>query len=105
MRTIILAVTLLFAASANSQVQMTKRVLCAETKQVLEAFQGRKYKEVLRWSGRDIQNEENTYVLLTNTKTKTFTIIEMNGQMACVLGTGTHSSVHYTSDVEDADRL
>ena len=103
MRTIILAVALLFAGSANSQVQMTKRVLCAETKQVLEAFQGSKYKETLRWSGRDLQNEENTYVLLTNTKTKTFTIIEMNGQMACVLGTGTHSSNHYSTD--DSDRL
>lgn len=105
MRTIILAIALLFATSANSQVQMTKRVMCAETKQVLEAFQGSKYKEVLRWSGRDLQNEENTYVLLTNAKTKTFTIIEMNAQMACVLGTGTHSATHSLADVDETDKL
>jgi CRISPR/Cas system CMR subunit Cmr6 (Cas7 group RAMP superfamily) len=101
MRTIILAASLLLASQAHAQVQVSKRVLCAETTQVLEAFQGNKYKEVLRWSGRDLQNENNTYVLLTNTKTKTFTLIEMNTEMACVLGTGTASSFHSAEDHGD----
>lgn len=97
MRTIILAVSLLIATHAQAQVQMTKTVLCGEPKTVFEAFQGSKFKEVVRWTGRDLRNEENTYVLLSNTKTRTFTLIEMNEKIACILGTGTNSRHHYSS--------
>lgn len=89
MRALILAVALMATIPAQAQQQMSKNVMCAETQQVLEAFQGDKYKEILRWSGTDLVNPTHTYVLLVNEKTGTFTFIEMNSSMACVLGTGT----------------
>lgn len=102
MRTIILASLLLFSAASHAQVQMSKTVLCGSPQQVLEAFQGPKFKEVVRWTGTDIQREENTYILLSNLKTGTFTFIEMNEKFACILGTGTKSTFFTGSAAPDS---
>lgn len=42
------------------------------------------------WVGKD---EGSKYVLMANEKTKTWTIVQFNDQVACVLGTGTDSNI------------
>lgn len=92
MRTILLAVLLLVSSVSHAQQQLSKPVLCGEPKQVLEAFQGDRYREVVRWTGKDIKNEDHIYIVLSNFNTGTFTILEVWDKAACVLGAGTGST-------------
>jgi hypothetical protein len=88
----IFLVTLLFASSVNSEpFRSQKPVWCDEYKTVLESLANR-YNEKPIWAGKDLQNG-NMYVMTTNEKEGTWTYIETDGKVACVLGAGTDSSM------------
>ena len=67
-----------------------KPVFCTDVKSMIEFLSGGEYREVPAWVGKD---EKSKYVVMANEKTKTWTIIQFNDQVACVLGTGTHGNI------------
>lgn len=85
----LLTTTLAVAAPFESR----KPVVCDEYKTVLESLV-QKFNERPLWAGRDINNG-NTYILTVNEKEGTWTYLETNGTVACVLGVGDKSTLTF----------
>ncbi len=80
---------LLFPFSAVAQlVTVDKPVQCARTEVLLPGLMNSEYKEHPVWIGTD---EESTFSLFVNEKTKSWTLVQFNQKVACVLGTGEKS--------------
>jgi len=62
-----------------------KPVICEKTKDVIEYLSGPEWREEPFWAGRD---DRSRYVLMTNERTGTWSIVQFNGEIACVIGTG-----------------
>ena len=89
----LLMIALLFTSGAMAEpFQSRKPVWCDEYKSVLESL-ANKYMERPAWTGKDLQNG-NMYILTTNDKEGTWTYIETDGKVACVLGAGTDSNLN-----------
>jgi hypothetical protein len=69
-----------------------KPVTCTETKMLLQGLMGSDYKETPAWLGIEPGAEVPKYSVFVNQQTKTWTIIQFNDTIACVLGTGTDST-------------
>ena len=69
----------------------TKTVICDQLTVVVEALSS-KFDEKVVWMGKDI-NDGTTYVLTANEKEHTWTYIQSDGKLACILGLGTGSTV------------
>ncbi len=77
---------LLLPALAHAQpVTVEKPVICDTPKTVIETLTGKGYQEQPFWIGND---ETSRYILLANERTKSWTILQFNKNIACVLGTG-----------------
>jgi len=77
------AVPVSFAESFTTK----KDVYCDKTEILISLLKGQDYEETPIWLGKGIGPTPN-YSLFTNVKTKTWTIIQFNNDLACVLGTG-----------------
>lgn len=85
MRQFLLGV-LLLPAFANAQpVTVEKPVICDTPKIVIETLTGSGHREQPFWIGRD---ETSRYVMLVNEATKTWTIVQFNKNIACIIGSG-----------------
>ena len=83
---------LLVATGATAEpFQSEKSVWCDDVKIVLEALASR-YHEKPMWVGKDLKTS-NMYIMTTSEKEATWTFIETNGQVACILGAGTDSNL------------
>jgi hypothetical protein len=69
-----------------------KPVTCTETKMLLQGLTSSDYKETPLWLGIEPGAEVSKYSVFVNQQTKTWTIIQFNDKIACVLGTGTEST-------------
>ena len=69
-----------------------KPVTCVDTKTLLQGLIGSNYKETPAWLGIEPGAEVPKYSVFVNQQTKTWTIIQFNDKIACVLGTGTDST-------------
>lgn len=67
-----------------------KPVYCSDVKTLIEFLSGQDYREVPSWIGKD---ESSKFVLMANEKTKTWTLVQFNNQIACVLGSGTDGAI------------
>lgn len=76
---------LLLPLLVMAQVTVQKPLVCDEPERLIDAISNGQYQEKLSWSGN---GEVNNFVLMVNEKTKTWTILEFNGKIACILGTG-----------------
>ena len=83
---------LVFAQS----VTMQKPVECAETAILLQGLSGSNYKEKPIWLGIEPGATVSRYSLFVNEQTKTWTLIQFNETIACVLGTGEASTQIFT---------
>ena len=72
-------------AFATNPVVVKKSVLCSSPQVVFETLSGPGYKEEPIWSGN---NNEDRYVLTVNKKTKTWSMVQFNKNIACILSTG-----------------
>lgn len=74
--------------SFNLQAQelVNKPVYCGPINGLLSKLSGT-YDEKLYWIGKS-ESEDSKFALLVNNKTKTWTIVQFNGSVACVLGSG-----------------
>ena len=87
MRKIFASVLLLpiLALAQQGPVKVDKEVLCDETAVVLKWALDNDFKEQPFWMGVD---RTSRYSLLVNEKTGTWTFIQFNKDVACILGTG-----------------
>jgi hypothetical protein len=69
-----------------------KPVTCTDTKTLLQGLTSSDYKETPVWLGVEPGAEVPKYSVFVNQQTKTWTIIQFNDIIACVLGTGTDST-------------
>jgi hypothetical protein len=68
--------------------QLQKPVECYNSESVLQVSDKRGY--TVFWQGNNLKDDypDNTIVILTNNKTNAYMAIEMNSQVACILGYG-----------------
>ena len=69
-----------------------KPVTCVDTKMLLQGLSNSDYKEKPIWSGTQSDATLSQYSVFVNQQTRTWTIIQFNDTIACVLGTGTEST-------------
>jgi hypothetical protein len=83
-----LAVAFLFGLNtlvANAQIFSTEKpVLCSDPKTIIESV-SKDYQEEPFWVGKD---DQSRFVMMVNKKTGSWTFIQFNDKIACVLGTG-----------------
>ena len=84
----LLASTLL----AAQPIVIQKPVTCTDTKTLLQGLSGSDYRETPMWLGTEPDSEVPKYSVFVNQQNKTWTIIQFNDKLACVLGTGTEST-------------
>lgn len=83
MKKLLLGVLLLPALVFPEPVKVDKEVICDETKLVISTLL--KYKEIPVWVGKD---ETSRYALLANEQTGSWTLVQFNDTIACVIGAG-----------------
>jgi len=76
-------------AHAAPPIVVEKKVVCDNLKTIIESISA-DANEVPTWSGRD---DTSKYILMANTKTGTWTMIQFNDKIACILGAGENSTV------------
>ena len=76
---------------AAQSVTVQKPVECGDTKSLIQAVTGENYKEMPIWWGIEPATVSR-YSLFVNEQTKTWTLIQFDENMACVLGTGESST-------------
>lgn len=82
---------LLLPALANAEpVTVEKPVICDKVKTVIEFLSGGNFKEQPFWVGSD---DTSKYVMMVNEKTGTWTMVQFNDQIACIIGTGENHRV------------
>lgn len=72
---------------AISQQVQQKPVLCDETIKMLP-FLEKAYKEQPHWVGKATKDSEGWFVVMLNEETKTWTLVQYNHEVACLLGDG-----------------
>jgi hypothetical protein len=77
-------------AYANEIITVNKPVFCSDIKSLIEFLSGGEFREMPIWTGKD---DKSRYVILSNEKTKTWSIVQFNDQIACVLGAGINGSI------------
>ena len=87
----LLILSLVFYSSVHAQelVELQKPLKCSDAQFVMSHF-AKEYGEMPAWVG---STDTNTHItLLANKEKKTWTLIEYNDNMACVLGSGNSGS-------------
>jgi hypothetical protein len=92
-RKLLLGVLLLPAWASAQLVTVDKPVDCGSVEVLLSGLMYSEYKEKPIWVGKD---EQSSYSLFVNEKTKTWTLVQFNEKVACVLGTGEGSKMLFS---------
>jgi len=85
MHKFILGVLLLPALAHAQPVTVEKPVVCDKIKTVFETLTGNGYDEQPFWTGT---GESSRYIMLVNQTTKTWSLVQFNNDIACILGAG-----------------
>jgi hypothetical protein len=80
----ILGVLLLPALAHAQPVTVEKPVICDTPKVVIESLTGT-HQEKPFWVGND---DKSRYIMLVNESTGSWTMVQFNNSIACILGTG-----------------
>jgi hypothetical protein len=76
-------------ANAQEIIDLTKPMKCSEPQTVMNYFVNI-HKEIPIWVGKSVHNSHIT--LLMNNETRSWTMIEYDDNLACVLGAGEEKS-------------
>ena len=87
MKYILTFLTSLLCLTVVAQTTTKKEVYCDNTDKLLLILQNGEFEEVPIWFGKGDCKAPN-YSLLVNQKTKSWTMIQFNNEIACVIGTG-----------------
>jgi len=85
MRTLLISILLLPIFALAEPVTVEKSVTCDKPKAVIETISGSDINEVPFWVGTD---DKSKYVLMVNKKTGTWTMVQYNSNIACIIGFG-----------------
>jgi hypothetical protein len=88
MRNLLLTLLLVPALAWSANFKYDKTLVCGDREEIIESLVGKVYTESPLWAGRDSM-DGSEYVMLINHHTGTWTILQMNKTIACVLGVGT----------------
>ena len=83
---------LVLGIAVAQSVTVQKPVECADTATLLRGLSGSDYKENPIWWGIEPGATVSRYSLFVNEQTKTWTLIQFDEKIACVLGTGENST-------------
>ena len=93
MKYMLLFVMLVIGLVAAQSVTVQKPVECADTKTLFQGLVGSDYKEKPIWWGVEPGAIVSKYSLFVNEQTKSWTLIQFDEKIACVLGTGEASTL------------
>lgn len=98
MKYILLLLTLIFGVAVAQTINLQKTVECISTEVMLRGLSGSNYKEKPIWTGTesDTPVAMSKYGLFVNDDTKTWTLIQFDDTIACVLGSGGSSTYIFT---------
>jgi hypothetical protein len=91
-KVILLLLVLIFGYVAAQTINLQKNIGCLGTEVLLQALSGSDYKEKPIWIGIESDAAMSKYSLFVNDDTKTWTLIQFDDTIACVLGTGGFST-------------
>lgn len=91
MKTLLLLCSALFFGHVQAQTVVEKSVVCMDTQSLFKALSGNEFAEKPQWAGKS-DEEDSNFVLFVNAKTKTWTLVQFNDKVACILGTGHRST-------------
>ena len=88
----LLPVMLVLGLAVAQSVTVQKPIECADTATLLRGLSGSDYKEKPIWWGIEPGATVSKYSLFVNEETKSWTLIQFDNKIACVLGTGDAST-------------
>lgn len=90
----ILALAFLFClySVANAQQFQLRKVMICDRKEVVFETLVNQFQEVPQWTGKDVK-DGTTYVLTSNPKDGSWTLVQMDKDVACVMGLGTDTKL------------
>jgi len=88
----LLPVMLVLGLAVAQSVTVQKPIECADTATLLRGLSGSDYKEKPIWWGIEPGATVSRYSLFVNEETKSWTLIQFDDKIACVLGTGENST-------------
>ena len=83
---------LVLGIAVAQSITVQKPVECVDTATLLQGLIGSDYKEKPIWLGVESGASLPKYSLFVNDETKTWTLIQFDEKIACVLGTGENST-------------
>jgi hypothetical protein len=83
---------LVLGIAVAQSITVQKPVECVDTATLLQGLSGSDYKEKPMWLGVESGASLPKYSLFVNDETKTWTLIQFDEKIACVLGTGENST-------------
>ena len=92
MKVFLLLLVFIFGYVAAQTVNLQKTIGCISTEIMLKGLSGSDYKEKPIWMGIESDAPMSKYSLFVNDDTKTWTLIQFDEKIACVLGTGGFST-------------
>jgi len=89
--------TVVSLAHASDVIESTKKIICTDTDSLSELL-AKEFKEVPVFSGFN-EEEGQTYILTLNAKTGTWTMIQGNKKISCVIGVGVNGKMRSVNTV------
>lgn len=86
MKFIVALLLVTLGTMAIAQFRIERSVVCDSTDTVVEQLRSDRYSESLSWLGSS--KDGTYYALFTNPETGSWTFIQFNNELACVLGVG-----------------
>ena len=83
---------LVLGLAVAQSVTVQKPIECADTATLMKGLSGSDYKEKPIWWGIEPGVTVSRYSLFVNEETKSWTLIQFDEKIACVLGTGEAST-------------
>jgi hypothetical protein len=93
MRKFLLGVLLLPAVAVAQPVTVEKPVQCEKAETIIKGLISSEYREQPVWVGQD---DKSRYSVFANPKTGSWTLIQFNDRIACVLGAGENSRLVFS---------
>ena len=84
---LIFLISLVINTAFAQLITTTKEVQCDKTEKMIAVLKGKDFEEVPIWFGKGDSKAPN-YSLFINAETKSWTIIQFNNDLSCVLGSG-----------------
>jgi hypothetical protein len=91
MKATFLAILAFLSVSVGAQTTVDKPVVCMETSVLLSALASEDINEKIQWAGK-AEEGGSSFFLFVNQKTKSWTFVQLNKKVACILGTGSQST-------------